>query len=249
MDNSGLTRTQSKRNLKNATKEYSSLSFLEDIEIARSSRTSVFSYSSLFDVDINDKLNRFGNVKIETTDFTISQPTESHVIAPLIHTLASQSQKNILENDYNVVPFAIQTISLERIFIDKIFALENRILRNEFEEASKHAYDICHLLRLDRIKALLTNSTYLMQIIDIQMKEELLRINSNIKCVHPSKFEFHSILNVEDKFLSAFNSMQNVYVFDKKDKLDFNSVLETIKAIVEVFSWIVKISKSHETER
>lgn len=249
LDNSGLNGSQSKKNLKNATKEYVSLTFSADLEINQSSRTTEFSYSSIFDVDINDRLNRFGVVKVETTDFTISKPHEIHLISPLIYTISNKSEKNILENDYDINPFEIKTISIERIFIDKLFALENRILRHEYEEASKHAYDIHHLFKLNSITSLFSNTEGLVMLINIQMDEENNRLNSNLKNIHPVNFAFHPILNREEKFIASFNVMQNIYVFNIENILEFQDLVDTIESISKAFNEMFAIENYLMIER
>ncbi len=42
----------------------------------------------------------------------------------LENELATAKQKKILEDVYDVKPFRVQTITLERIFVDKLFAAE-----------------------------------------------------------------------------------------------------------------------------
>lgn len=59
---------------------------------------------------------------IEATSFTISEPTELMTIAPMLYELATDQQKNILSDTYSIKQFSVQTISLERIFVDKLFA-------------------------------------------------------------------------------------------------------------------------------
>lgn len=222
---------QIKKDLKQATKEYTSLAFVEDLINNKATRTSTFKYSSLFVTDLKDQLNRFGLVKIESTNFTISEPIEKHQIAPLIYTLAIQSDKEILEKEYDIMPFSIITISLERIFIDKLFALENRLLRKEFFDAGKHAYDVCQLFKLSEIKKFLLSRDELIRIIDIQVKEEKARLNSNIHGVYPTDFGFKVILDQDSEFISEFNDMQRVYVFNNNDTLELNMIIQTLNEI------------------
>ncbi len=67
-------------------------------------------------------------------------------IAPMLYNYANDKQKDILESKYDVKPFSIKTISLERAFIDKLFAAEayTRASKEPHRafEAAKHIYDL-----------------------------------------------------------------------------------------------------------
>lgn len=90
----------------------------------KGSITAVYDYVPLVTVNSADPLQRFGFVKVEGTSFTVSEPYSVLEIEPVLYTLASQEQKEILRKQYGVGPFQINIIQLERIFADKIFAAE-----------------------------------------------------------------------------------------------------------------------------
>ena len=54
-------------------------------------------------------------------------------ISPVLYELASSAQKKILNNLYDIKPFSIQTITLERIFIDKLFAAEAYVRKSKLK--------------------------------------------------------------------------------------------------------------------
>lgn len=103
---------------------------------------SVYSYVPITVYDKDDVLQRFGKLKIEATSFTISEPVEKLEISAMIYELATEEQKKILETRYDVKPFFVLTITLERIFVDKLFAAEAYVRKSETEgrafEAAKH---------------------------------------------------------------------------------------------------------------
>ena len=45
-------------------------------------------------------------------------------VSAMLYDYALDQERDILEKDYDVKPFEIETISLERAFIDKLFAAE-----------------------------------------------------------------------------------------------------------------------------
>ena len=125
VDTRNCSRTQNDKRLEQATKKYTSL--IRDPAAGRTNRSeiiAVFTYEPITSYDVNDALQRFGKLKIEATSFTISEPVESLEISAMLYNLATDEQKHILTTQYDVKPFSIQMISLERIFIDKLFAAE-----------------------------------------------------------------------------------------------------------------------------
>ena len=100
-------------------------------------------------------MQRFGRVKIETTSFIVSEPTDRIMIVPHLYELASEEQQKIMREVYGVEPFGIETISLERIFFDKVFAAWFYFERKDYSDVAKHIYDLTVLLDNEQIKAFL----------------------------------------------------------------------------------------------
>lgn len=158
------TNSQAKKRVERATLEYSCLPRnKEDGEDKNSkgSITSIYQYKSVVNVDHDDELQRFERVKIEATSFTVSEPHEPMSIIPIILDIASDEQKEILNNQYDISAFNIETIKLERIFIDKVFAAEFYFLRSKYFDMAKHLYDIVVLLKNERIQKALLNKELL----------------------------------------------------------------------------------------
>ena len=74
-------------------------------------------------------------------------------IAPHFYELANDEEKKILEG-FEVTPFKIGTISLERIFIDKVFVAEYQYEIAMYIDFSKHIYDITVMYKLPEIQEL-----------------------------------------------------------------------------------------------
>lgn len=118
---------QAKKRLELATKKYQSLPRTSRKELEddrKGSITAVYDYAPLVGIDSDDPLQRFGYVKVEGTSFTVSEPFTPLEIEPILYTYATEEQRQILQAQYDVGPFRINTIRLERIFADKIFAAE-----------------------------------------------------------------------------------------------------------------------------
>ncbi len=113
--------SQKQKRLEKAVLKFKSLEKQEVLENKRSTITCLYKYNSVFK-DLTDPLERFGSVKVEGTSFTVSKPNKTLQIAPHLYELANENEKKILEDDFDVRPFFIPTINMERIFIDKVFA-------------------------------------------------------------------------------------------------------------------------------
>lgn len=212
--------TQAKKRLENAANGYTSLirnKDDKDNENRKGSITSIYYYNSVVSIDKDDELQRFGRIKIEATSFTISEPYESMQISPIIYDFASNEQKQILDEIYEVSEFNINTITLERIFVDKIFAAEFYFRRDEYFDVAKHIYDITELSRHEKIMDLCNNPLLLKHLIGLKRKEESNRIGSELADKDITDFVYFVKAFGEERFIREFQRMQSVYVFNKKD--------------------------------
>lgn len=223
------TPSQAKKRLEKATLKYKSMPKGKTIENERGSIICEYLYDSMYELDTNDALQRFGKVKVEGTSFTVSEPTTQIEIAPHLYELCGEERRKILRDYYDVAPFIIETISLERIFVDKIFATEFYFERDEFSDVAKHAYDLTVLLQKDQIKAFLANTAEVYKIVSLKREEELVRkggVNANLKVVD---FLYFTKLRESKDFETKFEEMQKIYVLDKNDMLKTEEVLCSIE--------------------
>jgi hypothetical protein len=179
-------------------------------------------------------LQRAGKIQIESTSFTVSEPTAKYTIEPIIYTLADSNQKSILSNDYDIIPFEIEIVTLERIFIDKIFATEFYYVRNCLFDVSKHLYDICNLLNNIKIQELLNNEELLSTLVSYKRQEELRRkggIDTSLKVKDFSYFK----LEKEEELKKALVSMQDKYVINKNTVIDIASLKNNLEILYKVF--------------
>lgn len=237
-DTSFSTKSSKKAALKRVASEYTSLPLNknDDESISGSkSRTSVYTYNTMFEVETfkDDRLNRIGKLKIETTSFTKSSPVTTYKIEPIIYTYAKSNQKFLLSENYNIMPFDIKCISIERIFIDKLFAIEDYFLGNQFNrliEVSKHLYDIHQLYLQPKIRKVLKNPSALKLIIKIKEEEQEERIEAKTRGKSIIEFDYFNHLNHEDIRIS-FDKMQDIYIFTNKHFVDFDNVISSLNKI------------------
>ena len=94
------SKSQGKKRLETAANAYTELRRTAEKEREsnqRGSITSVYEYDPVVAVDEDDALQRFGYVKVEATSFTVSEPTETLTVSPLLYSEATEEQRSILE--------------------------------------------------------------------------------------------------------------------------------------------------------
>lgn len=220
--------SQAKKRLEMATKKYQSLPRTARKELEddrKGSITTVYDYAPLVTVDDKDPLQRFGYVKVEGTSFTVSEPYTSLEIEPIIYTCATDEQKSILRDQFDVMPFRINTIRLERIFADKIFAAEFYYEREMYFDVAKHIYDVSVMFTLPKIQELVVNKALFLEMLGYKRLEETKRTGSDLTEKKFSDFHIFSGMKENKKLHEAYQSMQRNYVFVEKDELLFEYIV------------------------
>ena len=230
-----LSRTQSAKTLKEASKRYQTLPLIEDKGVTnRSEIIAYYDYSPVTEVDMNDSLERFGKVMVEATSFTISEPIEEIMVSSLIYDNATAEQQKVLEEVYGMGLFPVQTITLERAFIDKLFAAEAYIRRSEDPtrcvECGKHLYDLHVLLGEERIQDLLRDAAAVRHLVAIRFEEEKGR-HGGIPYVLPSEFELFTTAAGNSNLAAGYERMQRIYVFDDRDRVELSEALDSLQKI------------------
>ena len=235
VDTRGCTNTQNNKRLEDATKKYTSL--IRDKEQGKTNRSEViaaYTYTPVVSYDANDSLQRFGKLKIEATSVTISEPVTSLSISPMLYDLATGEQKEILESQYGVKPFDVQTITKERIFIDKLFAAESYVRKSEDPhrafEAAKHIYDLSVLRSDKQIQSLLHDTVQMERLLQIRMAEEQER-RDGIPGVIPREFIFFDDAVNNPKVKAAYETMQFQYVLRDSDRIAYDVAMQALATI------------------
>lgn len=224
--------TRNKKRLKESALGYN----LEGLELIKEecidnkgSVTGMYKYNSVY-ADSEIPLQRAGKIQVESTSFTVSEPTEKYYIEPLIYKLVSDNEKKILEEKFDISKIEIEIIKLERMFIDKIFAAEFYYIRNMYMDVSKHLYDISILFNNDKIQKLLENKEELLKLIEYKRQEEKVRIGGIDGKTQIEDFNYFK-LEFSDEIIKEFENMQNKYVLNDKYKVSIDEVKNILKQI------------------
>jgi len=143
---------------------------------------------------------------------------------PLVYKHANQYQRQILYENYDVRPFNVKIISLERTFIDKLFAAQKYMIDlsepklAKPTELAKHLYDIAVLLREARIKVFLRNKDKVKRMEVIRRCEEERRAGGVPAHIRISDFALFTG-DLDKMIVAAFEDMQYKYVLENKYKI------------------------------
>ena len=231
--------SQAKKRLETATKKYLSLPRTSRKELEddrKGSITAVYDYTPAVTVDTDDPLQRFGYVKVEGTSFTVSEPFSTLEIEPIICTYAAEEQRSILREQFEVMPFPIKTIRLERIFADKIFAAEFYYERGMYFDVAKHIYDVSVMLDLQPIQDMLGNTGLFLEMSEYKRLEETRRTGSDLADRKFPDFKIFYDISDNTALKDAYQNMQKNYVFSEKDLLTFEFVISQWKKLQEVLN-------------
>lgn len=83
---------------------------------------------------------------IETAVYIKSFPTQELAAASLIYDYLQDAGRNDVVELFGLQPFTLKVLSVERTFIDKVFAIVDYYISGKIEEHSRHIYDLYKLL-------------------------------------------------------------------------------------------------------
>ncbi len=231
------SKSQGKKRLETAANGYNSLTRTSDKTRetnTKGSITSVYEYQPVTKIDVDDALQRFGYVKVEATSFTVSEPVEFLMVAPLLYIEARDEQQVILHDNYDVFPFEVKTIKMERIFADKILAAEFYYQRQMLFDVAKHLYDLTLMMKIERIAALLTQRDELHKMFEYKRREEQNRIGSDLAQKPFADFRLFKALESDAKLQATSAEMQRVYVFNDADIIPFSEVIKQMNNLYTI---------------
>ncbi|WP_252090358.1 nucleotidyl transferase AbiEii/AbiGii toxin family protein [Pseudomonas sp. MWU13-3659] len=138
---------------------------LDDIRISKGSqfRKVVYQYPSVFDQEGMGQVGR--HILIETNSFTTPEPAEPRPICALIAQALLEKGRAELVEQYELVEFQVMVLCVERTLVEKIFGLVRASQEQDYAHALKqkirHVYDVCMMLRHERIKGFLDTEQFL----------------------------------------------------------------------------------------
>ena len=144
----GLSDKQIERKLKAVEKAVTEGFQTEPIVAERSNRNK----STYFWYD--DKSNR---VKLEIGSSVRPEPFSKKSMKTYIQEYLESQQLFDEINDFELVSVEINTLNIERTFIDKVMSVKRHAICGTLDNKVRHIYDVTRLFELDEIKVFLDN--------------------------------------------------------------------------------------------
>lgn len=121
------------------------------------SRRDFNSYKIKFDKSFNIEPDVISNIVIETFVVYKPYPTTSVYVNNFISNYLMEMERNDIIGKYELFPFKMLIQSIERTFIDKVFALCDYHINGKYDRYSRHLYDLhmiwkSSLLEMDVLK-------------------------------------------------------------------------------------------------
>lgn len=163
---------------------------------------------------------------VETALFMEPFPFETKQADTYIYRFLKQIERNDIIEEYNLLPFDINTQSLARTFIDKLFAVGDYYLSGKTEGHSRHLYDLYKITPF------------------IIFDEKFFSLYETVRAIRQKDSDCPSAKNqeglkplledicVSDFFKTDYNSITKSLLFED---ISYLSVKENLKQIVEVY--------------
>ncbi len=164
------------------------------------------------------------NLIVETSVFVRAYPTVNKTATSYIYDYLKEQNRDDIIDKYGLSPFEVQVQSLERTFIDKIFAIGDYYLDGRIAEHSRHIYDLHKLY---------PNIT-----INDELKELLSQVREDRKA-HPACFSAQDGVDIKallkeivekQVYKNDYESITSSLLFER---VEYETAIETVKIILD----------------
>lgn len=177
-------------------------------------------------------------IKLEIGSSGRPDPYSKKVLKSYIqdYLISIDEHDTILE--YNLCNFEINVLSIERTFVDKLFAIKRHAMSGTLNTKSRHIYDVVKLFQMNEIKTILADDQSLKRIISVTKKSDYLYFEKREvpKEYDPTgKYHFSSweyCLNDEVK--SNYEMLHKELLFTN-EKQDMSIAISVLKEISRIF--------------
>ena len=165
----------------------------------------------------------FPGVKMEVVLMSKAFPTERVMVDSYIYQFLMKENMDIIE-EYGLKPFEMNVQSLERTFIDKVFAICDYYLEDDIKFHSRHIFDIYMLLSKMNF-----NDEFIQLIKEVrEHRRQTGRCPSSASDVNiPSLL----LQIVENRVYEA--DYEDITEYFQKTKIEYNEAIKAIQKVVE----------------
>lgn len=164
-------------------------------------------------------------IQVEMFFHIKSYPYENKTINSILGEWIYKNNK-LLAADYGLLPFEISTVTLERTFVDKVFAICDYFEFNEPQRNSRHIYDIYKIGNLINL-----SSPTLIELIKMVRLDR----QKNSKCVSAkSDYNINEALSMIIKSNFYKKDYNNVTKLLLVKQISYETSIEMIKTIIRL---------------
>lgn len=176
-----------------------------------------------FPIDGYVSESMFPGVKMEVVLMSKSFPTEKTRVDSYIYQFLMKENMDIVE-EYGLEPFEMNVQSLERTFIDKVFAICDYYLDDDLKFHSRHIFDIYMLLPKMNF-----NDEFVQLIKEVrEHRQQMGRCPSSASDVNISLLLLQIVKN---RVYEA--DYEDITGYFQKTKIEYNEAIKAIQKVVE----------------
>jgi predicted nucleotidyltransferase component of viral defense system len=164
------------------------------------------------------------DVIVETTMLFPCYPIETKTAASLIFDYLKKITRQDVIDTYDLAPFSVKVQSIERTFLDKIYAICDYFLSGKIEEHSRHLYDLHQIYNFINID--------IVREINPQVRKD--RSGSSICLSAPSKMNITEIVSEiinKGTYRADYESITTFLLFDD---ISYDDCIKTLKKIIDL---------------
>ncbi len=183
------------------------------------------------------------SIVLEVSVFGKSEPFQDMSVSTFIYTMLNAENFPEIINEYNLTPFSVKVLGLERTFCEKLMSLvrfsygENPII--DLRKKVRHLYDLHLLLELDKVKLFFESNEFDEMILSVKDDDKLNRHNEEWLKFHPrDAIIFSSSEDVWDKIKRDYAIDFKDFVYgDLPDEEVINNTIKVISVRLATLKW------------
>ena len=180
--------------------------------------------------------NKNMKIKLEIGSSVRPDPYFKKPIKSYIQEYLESNGFNAALKEYELVEVVINTLGIERTFIDKIMAVKRHSICGNISEKARHIYDVYKLFQMNEIKAFLSNKEELKRIVGLTKNTDSVYLQKrNI----PNDYDpcgKYNFLSWKNEFLCAKEIYEKLHIdlLYTNDKQKFDDAIEVFDAINKI---------------
>lgn len=180
-------------------------------------------------------------VKLEIGSTIRPDPYSKHIVKSYIHEfLESRGFEDDIAR-FELTPVEINTLNIERTFIDKIMSVKRHAICGSLERKVRHIYDVTRLYQMPEIQAFLANKEELKRLVQLTKETDSFYIGRrNISAEYDPSGPYNFPVwqhHFDATIRSTYESLHETLLYTD-EKQDFNMAFQTFVVINDMLSVI-----------